>query len=140
VRIGAFSVFVPALLTPQAIAHAAALSDAPAARGLRAVGPHLVPVERLERLDELLRAGKMALSDQAREELGWSPAEANAILRGLGFAPTKKAEPVTWRRRGPPKAEKPAPAPAHSPFAALAALKAPPPRKRRPRRRKVRAS
>ena len=97
-----------------------------------------MPVERLERLDELLRAGRMVLSDEAREELGWSQQEANAILRGLGFAPARKGEPVTWRRRGPPRAEKPVQAPAHSPFAALAALKAPPPRKRRPRRRKAR--
>jgi ATP-dependent RNA helicase SUPV3L1/SUV3 len=139
VRIGAFSVFLPGLLTPEAITHAAALSDEPAARGLRAVGSHLVRVDKLERLDELLRAGKMVLSDQAREELGWSAADANAILRGLGFAPVRKGEPVTWRRSAP-KPEKAAKAHAHSPFAALAALKAPVPRKRRPRRRKARSA
>jgi ATP-dependent RNA helicase SUPV3L1/SUV3 len=138
VRIGAFSLFLPGLLKPEAVAHASALSDAPAAQGLRAVGGRLVHVEKLERLDELLRAGSMSLSDQAREELGWSAQEANAILRGLGMAPTRKGEPVVWRRRTPKQAEAPA-APAHSPFAALAALKAPPPRKRRPRRRKVRS-
>lgn len=143
VRIGAFSVFLPGLLTPEAKAHATALSDAPAAKGLRAIGSHLVPVEQLERLDELLRAGKMILSDQAREELGWSAKEASAILRGLGFVPARRpqdGQPTTWRRRSEPKTDKPAKVPAHSPFAALAALKAPPPRKRRPRRRKVRAS
>jgi len=140
VRIGAFSVFLPGLLTPEAIAHASALSDAPAARGLRAVGGHLVRVDMLERLDELLRAGQMTLTEQAREELGWTSPQANSILRGLGFIPAKKGEPVTWRRRSPPKVEKPAEAPAHSPFAALAALKAPPPRKRRVRRRKARTA
>jgi ATP-dependent RNA helicase SUPV3L1/SUV3 len=82
----------------------------------------------------------MTLSDPAREELGWTGPQANAILRGLGFIPAKKGEPVTWRRRSPPKVEKPAEAPAHSPFAALAALKAPPPRKRRVRRRKARTA
>jgi ATP-dependent RNA helicase SUPV3L1/SUV3 len=140
VRIGAFSVFLPGLLTPDAIAHASALSDAPAARGLRAVGGQLVRVDTLERLDELLRAGNMALSDQAREELGWTSQQADSVLRGLGFIPAKKGEPTVWRRRSARKPDAPARAPAHSPFAALAALKAPPPRKHRPRRKKVRGS
>ncbi|HEX6858877.1 MAG TPA: helicase-related protein [Caulobacteraceae bacterium] len=162
VRIGAFSVFLPGMLQAEAMAHAAALSDQPdwappldrlsarphhtpspkalSARGLRAVGRYLAPVLQLERLDELLRAGNMALSDQAREELGWTGAEAEGVLRGLGFAPTRKDEPVTWRRRSGKKAEAPAEPPPHSPFAALAALKAAPPRKRRPRRRKARTA
>jgi ATP-dependent RNA helicase SUPV3L1/SUV3 len=139
-RIGAFSVYLPGLLTPEAIAHATALSDAPAARGLRPVGGHLVPVETLERLDELLRAGQMTLSDQAREELGWTSSQAASILRGLGFVPAKKGEPVVWRRRSPRKTETPVEAPVHSPFAALAALKPAPARKRRPRRRKARSA
>ncbi len=159
VRIGAFSVFLPGVLKPEAMAHAAALSDAPgwmppldrpsaaptplpsaralSARGLRAAGRWLVPATQLERLDELMRAGGMMLSDQAREELGWSAAQAKSILRALGFAPTRKGEPVVWRRRQA-RTETPVRAPAHSPFAALAALKAPPPRKRRPHRRKAR--
>lgn len=169
VRIGAFSLFLPGMLRPDAIAHAAALSDRPdwhpplsilsalpqpapsqkalAARGLRAVGGRLVPVEQLERLDALLRAapkadGGVVLSDQAREALGWSEADAAAVLRGLDFAPTRKAADgalAAWRRRAVKAVETPAPAP-HSPFAALAALKAAPPRKRRPRRRKVRGA
>jgi ATP-dependent RNA helicase SUPV3L1/SUV3 len=97
-------------------------------------------VERLERLDELLRGAArqgdgVLFSDQAREELGWSEAEAEGILRGLGFAPAGRGEARVWRRR-PERAPKPAkagtPAP-DSPFAALAALKAAPPRRRRRR-------
>jgi ATP-dependent RNA helicase SUPV3L1/SUV3 len=99
------------------------------------------PVEGLERLDALLRAapklgGGQVLSDQAREELGWSEADAGAVMRGLGFARAgkpKEGEPVAWRRRDL-SAPKPAKPPVHSPFAALAALKTAPPR-RRPRRK-----
>jgi ATP-dependent RNA helicase SUPV3L1/SUV3 len=173
VRIGAFSLFLPALLRPQARAIAQAfaartapdwrpLADRPsprpqdvpaaalAAYGLMAVRDLVAPVEQLERLDELLRAapkanGGVVLSEQAREELGWSETEARAILRGLGFAPATKpkdGQPLAWRRRAEPRAEparRPLP---HSPFAALAALQAqpappaPPARSRRPRRRR----
>jgi ATP-dependent RNA helicase SUPV3L1/SUV3 len=115
-----------------------------------AVRDLVAPVEQLERLDELLRAapkanGGVVLSEQAREELGWSETEARAILRGLGFAPATKpkdGQPLAWRRRAEPRAEparRPLP---HSPFAALAALQAqpappaPPARSRRPRRRR----
>jgi ATP-dependent RNA helicase SUPV3L1/SUV3 len=167
VRLGAFSLFMPALLKPQARALAQAfaaretpdwkpLADRPgplppggnvralSAQGLLAVGGLAVPVEQLERLDELLRAapkagGAVVFSDQAREELGWSEAEARQILLGLGFAPATKpkaGEPLAWRRRhersAPPAA---APKP-HSPFAALAALKDQPAPARRPRRRR----
>ncbi|HSV02060.1 MAG TPA: phosphonate-binding protein, partial [Phenylobacterium sp.] len=166
VRIGAFSLHMPGLLKPQARGLAQALAareardwrppaDRPspsppgataralAAHGLMAVGGLAVPVLQLERLDELLRAapkaaGGTVLSEQAREELGWSEAEARTILRGLGFAPAGRpgpGEPLAWRRRGEPQPAKPAgPAP-HSPFAALAALQRPEP-PRRPRRRR----
>jgi ATP-dependent RNA helicase SUPV3L1/SUV3 len=172
VRLGAFSLFLPALLRPQALSLAQAFAAreaaawkpdaarpsplaqgvparAAAAYGLLPVGGLAVPVEQLERLDELMRAapragGGVVLSDQAREELGWSEAEAKQILRGLGFAPASKpkaGEPLAWRRRSErpqPMAAKPTP---HSPFAALAALQAQPaPAKRdrmgRPRRRR----
>src|SRR5262249_38040319 len=114
------------------------------AHGLRAVGRLAVPVEQLERLDELMRSGArqgggVLVSDQAREELGWSEAELQTILRGLGFAPANRPEkgvPIAWRRRAERKTEALVPR-AHSPFAALAALKAAPP-KRRARRRKAR--
>jgi len=165
VKLGAFSLYLPGLLKPQSLAFAQALartdwrppldrvSDLPdpapapgtlAACGLRAVGRKAVPVEALERLDALLRAaprqGQGALmTDQAREELGWSEAETTDILRALNFAPVarpKPGEPVAWRRRSE---KSPAPAraaPATSPFAALAALKEQPAPVRRPRRRR----
>jgi ATP-dependent RNA helicase SUPV3L1/SUV3 len=170
VRLGAFSIFMPGLFKPQARALVQALAsreasgwrppvDGPsplpaavpsprtlAAFGLRAVRSLAVPVEQLERLDELLRAGVkqsggVILSEQARDELGWTPAQAIEILRGLGFAPVGKPkadEPIAWRRRvlhdAKPEGRKPA-AP-HSPFAALAALKDQPAPVRRPRRRR----
>jgi ATP-dependent RNA helicase SUPV3L1/SUV3 len=118
------------------------------AHGLRAVRGLAVPVERLERLDELLRAGVKqnngsVLSDQALEELGWSAADAQSILRGVGFVPAGRPAadaPIAWRRRAERKPE-PAPAPRpHSPFAALAALKDQPAPARRVRRRRRKAS
>jgi ATP-dependent RNA helicase SUPV3L1/SUV3 len=169
VKLGAFSLYLPALLKPEALAFTGAFAarlapdwrpvagrpsplpdPAPpvaalAARGLRAAGRLAAPVEQLERLDELLRGGARqggaALSDQAREELGWSEDEARAVLHGLGFAPTRKpiaGGPVIWRRRGEaPAAPKPGKVHPMSPFAALAALssKPAPARVRRGRRR-----
>jgi ATP-dependent RNA helicase SUPV3L1/SUV3 len=168
VRIGAFSLYMPALLKPdaRALAQAFAAREADAWRppaeevstlptaqpparvlaayGLRAVRGLAVPVEQLERLDELLRAaprasGGATLSDQAREELGWSPDAARRILRGLGFVTVKGSEPAAWRRRAEPEARpQPAKSQPHSPFAALAALK-PAAAPTRRRRRKPRA-
>jgi ATP-dependent RNA helicase SUPV3L1/SUV3 len=172
VRLGAFSLFMPALLKPDARALAQAfaaretpdwkpLADRPgplpaglsvralSAHGLLAVGGLAVPVEQLERLDELLRAapkaaGGVVFTDQARDELGWSQDEARQILRALNFAPAAKprdGQPMAWRRR-PERAPEPAPKPRpHSPFAALAALKAEaaPAPARRPRRRRRKA-
>lgn len=160
VRLGAFSLYLPALLKPASLAFAqgfipregrmsAGRLNGPippaqnlAAFGLRAVGRHAVPVETLERLDALLRAAPKAgmLSDQAREELGWNETDAREIMRALAFAPTTKprdGEPLVWRRRGEkPRPEAKAPPPVNSPFAALAALKDQPPPARRPRRRR----
>jgi ATP-dependent RNA helicase SUPV3L1/SUV3 len=167
VRLGAFSLYMPALLKPDARALALALaarelpgwrpapdqlsplpfqppsSRALAAFGLRAVGGLAAPVEQLERLDELLRAGArqgggILFSDQAREELGWSADDARQILRGLGFAPIKRAgEETAWRRRFEKDfAVEHRPIVPHSPFAALAALKGEPAPIRRPRRRR----
>ena len=172
VRIGAFSIYLPMLLKPEArfLLQAVAAREtadwrppcdavsrlpdpAPVARalsayGLRAVRGLAAPVEQLERLDELLRAGVKqnggaVLSDQALDELGWSADEAQSILRGLGFVPAARpqaGEPVAWRRRAERKAE-PAQAPRpHSPFAALAALKDQPAPARRVRRRRRKAA
>jgi ATP-dependent RNA helicase SUPV3L1/SUV3 len=163
VRLGGFSVHLPGLLTADAVALAQALAppaplapgaaaplprgplapQALAARGLLALGELAVPVDQLERLDGLLRTrfehGKGSILTEAdRETLGWSEAETRSILRALGFVPQGDG----WRRRAPkPAAERPAPA--HSPFAALSALTAPPerrkPRRRRPKRAAAKA-
>jgi ATP-dependent RNA helicase SUPV3L1/SUV3 len=166
VRIGANALYLPELAGPArsfalpfALAAAADWTPKPDAlallpepppppraislRGLVAVGRYAAPVEQLERLDELLRSaakqGEGALfSDQAREELGWSDAEARAVLRALGYVPVGKGPTQVWRKRAEPKRARaprssPAavgPAPA-SPFAALAALQ--PARRRRKR-------
>nr|MEA2798910.1 ATP-dependent helicase [Phenylobacterium sp.] len=168
VRLGAFSVYMPGLLSPEARALTQALAarnvpgwrpptDRPsrlpaqapppralAAFGLRAVGGLAAPVEQLERLDDLLRAGVkqgggVVLSDQAHDELGWSAEDAREILKGLGFAAIKRTgEAVAWRRRFEREfavEHRPIHAP-HSPFAALAALKGESPPARRPRRRR----
>ena len=122
VKIGAFSIYLPALLGERARSFAGAFaapsdgwrpphdrisplpSPPPAqaalsAQGLRAVGALAVPVEALERLDEYLRsaprqAGATLVADDAIETtLGWSPPEAREILRGLGYAPAGRAKP-----------------------------------------------
>ena len=172
VRIGAFSVFLPALLGEKARAFAGALAGASgsgwtpvpgqinplpqpapparvlAAAGLRAVGRLAVPVEALERLDGVLRAaprqgGGALLSDAAIAGLGWNTIQAREILRGLGFAQAgrpKDGEPTAWRRRRIRDAEpQQKPAPSHSPFAVLDALKPAPVRRRRPRRKPAKA-
>ena len=163
VRIGAHSLFLPRLQSPLARATAQALAapearawrpdvqrvgrlpqPAPSARvlaawGVRAVGELAVGIEALERLDDLLRADRMTLTEAARDGLGWSEGEARTILRRLGYAPInrpKAAEPLVWRRRAEPPVKGVAPARPHSPFAALAALKPVAAPIRRPRRRR----
>jgi ATP-dependent RNA helicase SUPV3L1/SUV3 len=169
VRFGAFSLFLPALLRPEARDGLAAFAavetphwrpspgevvalpePAPpprvlAAYGLRRCGGLGVPVEALERLDGLLRdapreGGGVGLSDAALAELGWSPETAARILRALDYVPVRRKTgdgPPRWRRRSTPPVPKAPVARPDSPFAALAALHAPPPaqRRRKPRRR-----
>jgi ATP-dependent RNA helicase SUPV3L1/SUV3 len=168
VRLGAFSVYMPALLRPEAraLTQALAARDVPgwrpvtdkpsrlpahapsprglAAFGLRAVRSLAVPVEQLERLDDLLRAGErqgggVVFSDEARAALGWTPDEAREILKGLGYAAVKRTgEATAWRRRAERDfslEHRPIIAP-NSPFAALATLKGEPAPARRPRRRR----
>ncbi|MFN3538085.1 MAG: phosphonate-binding protein, partial [Brevundimonas sp.] len=134
VRVGAHSVWLPALLKPRAQglmqAHVAdqpfratpgAVIAAPAplpapralsAFGLRAVAPWLVPVGALERMAELAGndRGRPVLSDAALTELGWSEDQGRAILNALRQAPKRKPA-----KTGPVK---------DSPFAALAVLNA----------------
>jgi len=109
---------------------------------LLSAGGFAVPVRQLDRLDALLRSAPrqgqgVLFSDQAREELGWSPGEAAAVLRALGFSGVRKEENL-WRRRPSQPPEKARSAAAPSPFAALAPLAqrpAKPPRRRRRARR-----
>ncbi len=168
VRIGAFSLFMPSLTQPEALAFAQALDGgawrpppgkisrlpspppspkALSARALRAVEALAVPVDQLETLEGLLRTGPQqgggqVLTDEARQSLGWSEADGKAILRGLGYAPVNKEAPIAWRRRFDKKALPAPPPPSGSPFAALAQLNAPPPAaaRRRPRKRKARTA
>jgi ATP-dependent RNA helicase SUPV3L1/SUV3 len=168
VRFGAFSLYLPALLEGEALAFAAAFarlwspdwrgsadglaplpdpapsSQVLAALGLRAVGALAAPVEGLERLDAIIRAAPRALGGallgpEAFAPLGWAPADAERILKALGFSPSRKGAPAgsaIWRRRAP-KPPSPKANPKPSPFAALAALSPKParrPRRRRPRR------
>ncbi|WP_426033070.1 helicase-related protein [Caulobacter sp. DWP3-1-3b2] len=163
-RIGAFSLFLPSVLRPEAAACARALTPgvwqgqserlalapsptpdarALAANGLRLVGKFVVPVEMLERLDALLREGQkpggVVLTDTARDTLGWAPAEAAAVLRFLDYTPAlrpKDGDPILWKRRGAVRRPEPTVAARpDSPFAALAKLTEPPPRRKKPRRR-----
>ena len=165
VRIGAFSLYSPGVLKPEAIACARALDPggwrgplvglaplpsplpsprALAASGLRVAGKHLVPVETLEKLDALLRAeqrpGGVVLTEAALEALGWTAVEASSVLRALDYTPAVRAKPdapIIWKRRGAQRLEpKPVKARPDSPFAALAKLTEPPPPP--PRRRKPR--
>ena len=168
VRLGAFTLYLPALLRPEARQFTQCLvaAGAPAWRpavdrptplpapppsprtlaafGLRAVRGLAVPVEQLERLDEILRTspksgGGVVLADQALQALGWTVDQSRAILRGLGFAQLKRdGEPTAWRRRFEKDftVERKVAPPPHSPFAALAARQPVP--ARRPRRRKPR--
>jgi len=165
IRLGAWSIYMPGLLNPAAMAFAQAFSSgnwrpptdqvsrcpeprptpqALAAFGLRAIGQLVVPVLDLERLDSLVRAAPtkgplITLPARTAETLGWRDQDLSTILRALDFVPAEKASgsgPLTWRRRKPrPQAPASAPVP-NSPFAALASLKAPALPARRPRRRR----
>ena len=122
VRFGAFSLFLPALLTPEArmvgavfaelarpgwrpaadaltaLPHPAPPPAALSLRGLRVVAGMAAPVLALERLDALARAapesaaGAVQLTPQLLADLGWRPGQAESILRALGFAPARKTD------------------------------------------------
>jgi ATP-dependent RNA helicase SUPV3L1/SUV3 len=149
VRFGAYTLFLPALLTPDALAFTAAFAAVGAkgwalsGRGLRLAGGRTYPVLALERLDDALRAGNFTLPDAALESLGWPRKEAETILRSLGWFTIRKAkdgQPAGWRRRSPKVAASAQAAPnPSSPFAALAQIAIPPARKKRQRNRQARA-
>ena len=153
VRMGAFSVFLPALPSSAALDLVRAIlapgvpPPAPgrllrgreppprpvlAAAGLRRAGDLLVEAARLESLDAALRAGPstgrgVMVSPDLASLLDGPVEQLFAVLRALGFAPLERPRtdaPVAWRRRRPPPAPQTAhPQAAASPFSALAALK-----------------
>jgi ATP-dependent RNA helicase SUPV3L1/SUV3 len=174
VRFGAHSLWIPDVERPRARTLASALAEpeapgfraphdriseitgeptprALAARGLRALGALAVPASAVEKMDELMRAGANGpawpLTDEMRAALGWGEAEAQAILKALGFTRAKKPEPgavAAWRPPRLAAPPRPAGRQAHSPFAALAALKPEPPQRhpqrRRPPKRRARSA
>jgi ATP-dependent RNA helicase SUPV3L1/SUV3 len=180
VRFGAFSLYLPALLTAEALAigavfaHLAAPRWRPAPgklnvlpspapptealslRGLAAVAGLAIPVMALETFDAMARAAPsgsrpdlIELTPTLLAVVGWTAAQADAILRSLGFVRVKKAESAEaslWRRR--PFAPRP-PAPARPPATPepILARAAPPAtataqkrRRRRPRHRSTPAA
>jgi ATP-dependent RNA helicase SUPV3L1/SUV3 len=147
VRLGAHAVWLPGVLRPRARTLAQAFAPplaiaAPlpmstpeprpdprtlSAHGLLAAGAWLVPVETLERMAELRRAGQGRLDEAALNALGWTADQAREILQGLRVV----------RRQQPDRPGRPAPLRPDSPFAALAELtaKPTPARRRKPRRK-----
>jgi ATP-dependent RNA helicase SUPV3L1/SUV3 len=124
VRFGAFSIYLPSLLEPQAQLLAFAYAElasaswrpdpmglnplprpaprpqALALRGLRAVGQFAAPIAELERLDALARAawpegsGAIDVTDALLADLKWRRDDAHHILRALGFARVREDEGV----------------------------------------------
>ena len=122
VRFGAFSLYLPSLLTPESQLVGAAYAElaspgwrpdagaltvlpqpapppeALSFRGLRAVGGLAAPIAELERLDTLARtalpegAGAVDLTPALLADLGWGLENAERVLRGLGFARVRKGE------------------------------------------------
>ncbi len=147
VRLGAHSVWLPALLKGRAptVARAfvaaegfrpgpagvTALPDPPpsaralSAFGLRAVGRLAAGVELLEAAAERRARNKGVLGDTDRTELGLTPEQAGTLAAGL--KPTRRQQPARARKTAKP--------PVDSPFAALSALTAPPSPARRKRSR-----
>ncbi len=145
VRFGANALFLPAQMAPAPLAFTSAFAATGApgwslsGRGQMAVAGGAHQILLLERLDEALRAAEFVLTDEALETLGLGRKETERLLRALGWFQTRKekaGEPARWRHR---PSVKPEPAPKSnpaSPFAALAAITAPP-KRRKARRRKA---
>ena len=176
VRIGEHAVFLPALLKPKAARLNALLKavsegraehalDAPpgrtslaieagrsesdyAAAGYQRCGPLAVRLDILERLADLIRAGRaagegggFALTAEMTALLGCTTEELRGVLKTLGYRRTALAgddAPETWKaRRKPDRRRKPetSAAPrADTPFAKLAELDIGPGRKKGGRR------
>jgi ATP-dependent RNA helicase SUPV3L1/SUV3 len=139
VRFGAFSLYLPSLLEPQAQLLAFAYAElassswrpdpgtlnplprpaprpqALALRGLRAVGQLAAPIVELERLDALARAawpggaGAIDVTDALLADLGWQRDDAYHILRALGFARVREGAERAVFRRRRDASDEPAP-------------------------------
>lgn len=152
VRLGAFSVFLPELPSPEALdlvravlapgrppprpgrlarGQDAAPKPVLAAAGLRRAGDLLLEASRLEALDAALRAAPSSprgveVTPALAQVLDGPVEQLFAVLRALGFAPLEKPRtdaPVLWRRRKAPAPRPQAPISDASPFSALAALR-----------------
>jgi len=121
---GAFSLYLPELLTEEALTigapfaelaaprwrpdadrltvlpHSQPPPEALGLRGLRAVAGMAAPVLALERLDALSReaaserAGLVELTPALLAALGWEPGQADQILRALGFVRVRRSDPA----------------------------------------------
>jgi ATP-dependent RNA helicase SUPV3L1/SUV3 len=141
VRIGAFALFMPAMLAPDAALLAELLAAEDARReallGRVRVGETMAPALVLESLAEALRAapqrqGGRWLGPTAFAGAGLERDYAETLLRALGYVSTGRPAADgrrVWRRR---RMAPPEPARPHSPFAVLARLETAP--NRRPRR------
>ncbi len=124
VRFGAFSLYLPGLMTAEALAigavfaelakprwrpsgsalsvlpHPAPPPEALSLRGLTAVAGLAIPVLALEKFDAASRASPSERSDLVELTpallalVGWTAGQAEAILRGLGFVRIKKPDPA----------------------------------------------
>jgi ATP-dependent RNA helicase SUPV3L1/SUV3 len=121
VRFGAFSLYLPALLTPEAQEVAGVFAElaqpgwrpadkglaalpqpqppaqALSLRGLRGIAGLAAPVEALERLDAWIRAapqegGAFRLAQEVWTSFGWERGPAERLLRALGFVPARKPD------------------------------------------------
>jgi len=122
VRFGAYTIYVEDLVAPEGawireifaalaaphwrpVAGLAALPrenlppQALTYRGLRRLAGVAAPIAALERIGDIARAAEagFVLSPETLASLGWSAAEGERVLRGLGFIPAGK---TLWRRRG----------------------------------------
>ena len=124
VRFGGFSLYLPGLMTPEALAigavfadlakprwrpsgkalsvlpHPAPPTEALSLRGLTAVAGLAVPVLALERFDALSREASkerphlVELTPALLALVGWTAGQAEAILRARGFVRIKKPDPA----------------------------------------------
>ena len=124
VRFGAFSLYLPGLMTAEALAigavfaelakprwrpsgkalsvlpHPAPPPEALSLRGLTAVAGLAIPVLTLEKFDALSRANPserpdlLELTPALLAVIGWTAGQAEAIVRALGFVRIKKADPA----------------------------------------------